>query len=43
LDGIHDGLEYPTEEERRTLRRVADRIPWAAYRMSLSLSPSFFD
>ncbi|KXN81955.1 putative peptide transporter ptr2 [Leucoagaricus sp. SymC.cos] len=31
LDGIHDGLEFPTEEERRTLRRVADSIPWAAY------------
>jgi POT family proton-dependent oligopeptide transporter len=31
LDGIHDGLEFPTEEEKRTLRRVADSIPWAAY------------
>ncbi|KAF9456670.1 peptide transporter PTR2A [Collybia nuda] len=30
-DGIHDGLEFPTEEERRTLRRVADKIPWNAY------------
>jgi len=31
-DGIHDGLEFPTEEERKTLRRVADAIPWNAYR-----------
>ena len=32
LDGIHDGLEFPTEEERATLRRVADKVPWNAYR-----------
>ncbi|KAF8635262.1 hypothetical protein AX15_000485 [Amanita polypyramis BW_CC] len=31
LDGIHDGLEPPTEEERATLRRVPDTLPWAAY------------
>ena len=31
-DGIHDGLEFPTEEETKTLRRVADAIPWNAYR-----------
>ena len=31
-DGIHDDLEFPTEDERRTLRRVADTIPWNAYR-----------
>src|SRR5262245_7649313 len=24
-DGIHDGLEFPTDEERETLRRVADK------------------
>ncbi|KAG5637406.1 hypothetical protein H0H81_004664 [Sphagnurus paluster] len=30
-DGIHDGLVFPTEEERLTLRRVADTIPWNAY------------
>jgi POT family proton-dependent oligopeptide transporter len=30
-DGVHDGLQFPTEEERRTLRRVSDSIPWAAY------------
>lgn len=33
-DGIHDGLEFPTEEERKTLRRVADKLPINAYRMS---------
>ncbi len=32
LDGIHDGLEFPTDEERQTLRRVSDSIPWNAYR-----------
>ncbi|KAF8328997.1 peptide transporter PTR2A [Amanita rubescens] len=31
LDGIHDGLVFPTEEERATLRRVPDSIPWSAY------------
>ncbi|KAL0567160.1 hypothetical protein V5O48_014835 [Marasmius crinis-equi] len=30
-DGIHDGLEFPTEEEKATLRRVSDKIPWNAY------------
>ncbi|KAF5366603.1 hypothetical protein D9758_008971 [Tetrapyrgos nigripes] len=30
-DGVHDGLEFPTEEERLTLRRVSDTIPWPAY------------
>ncbi|KAI8970889.1 oligopeptide transporter [Trametes punicea] len=35
LDGIHDGLEFPTEEERLTLRRVSDRIPWAAYLIAI--------
>lgn len=32
LDGIHDGLEFPTEEEIEILRRVSDAIPWTAYR-----------
>jgi hypothetical protein len=32
LDGIHDGLVFPTDEERATLRRVSDDIPWNAYR-----------
>ena len=31
LDGIHDGLEFPTDEERDTLRRVSDSLPWSAY------------
>ena len=31
-DGIHDGLVFPTDEERVTLRRVSDHIPWNAYR-----------
>lgn len=30
-DGIHDGLRFPTDEERATLRRVADKIPINAY------------
>lgn len=32
LDGIHDGLEFPNDDERETLRRVPDAIPWNAYR-----------
>lgn len=32
LDGIHDGLVFPTEEEKLTLRRIPDSIPWNAYR-----------
>ncbi|KAF5372369.1 hypothetical protein D9615_009259 [Tricholomella constricta] len=35
LDGIHDGLVSPTEEERATLRRVADTIPWNAYLIAI--------
>ncbi|TFK37848.1 POT family-domain-containing protein [Crucibulum laeve] len=31
VDDAHYGLEFPTEEERVTLRRVADKIPWNAY------------
>lgn len=31
LDGVHDGLVFPTEEEKQTLRRVSDSIPWNAY------------
>ncbi|KAJ7662520.1 POT family-domain-containing protein [Mycena polygramma] len=30
-DGVHDGLIFPTEEERLTLRRVSDKVPWNAY------------
>lgn len=39
LDGIHDGLEFPTEEEKLTLRRVADAIPWNAYCEWMLVSP----
>ncbi|KAG5638605.1 hypothetical protein H0H81_011495 [Sphagnurus paluster] len=35
LDGIHDGLTFPTEEERLTLRRVPDSIPWNVYLIAL--------
>ncbi|KAK1221786.1 hypothetical protein PQX77_015405 [Marasmius sp. AFHP31] len=31
LDEAHEGLEFPTEEEKATLRRVADKMPWNAY------------
>ncbi|KAF7301619.1 hypothetical protein MIND_00727400 [Mycena indigotica] len=30
-DGVHDGLEFPTDEERATLRRVSDSLPWNVY------------
>lgn len=39
LDGIHDGLEFPTDDERMTLRRVPDTIPWNAYRESPTAAP----
>lgn len=32
VDDVHEGLEFPSEEERHTLRRVSDKIPWSAYR-----------
>jgi POT family proton-dependent oligopeptide transporter len=35
LDGIHDGLEFPTDEEIATLRRVSDSIPWNAYLIAI--------
>ncbi|KAL0572404.1 hypothetical protein V5O48_009565 [Marasmius crinis-equi] len=35
LDGIHDGLEFPTEEERLTLRRVSDTLPWNAFLIAI--------
>lgn len=31
IDDVHAGLMFPTEEEKLTLRRVADTIPWGAY------------
>ncbi|KAJ7238288.1 PTR2-domain-containing protein [Mycena haematopus] len=35
IDGIHDGLVCPTEEELATLRRVGDAIPWNAYLIAI--------
>lgn len=31
LDQYDDGLETPTEEELKTLRRVVGKVPWIAY------------
>ncbi|TFK84976.1 oligopeptide transporter [Polyporus arcularius HHB13444] len=31
VDGVHDGLEFPTQEEKQTLRRVSDTLPISAY------------
>lgn len=33
-DGIHDGLTLATEEDKETLRRVPDAVPWSSYRTS---------
>lgn len=30
-DGAHAGLEFPSEEELVTLRRISDDIPWTAF------------
>lgn len=30
-DSAHEGLEFPSEEELVTLRRVSDALPWTAY------------
>ncbi|KAE9398197.1 peptide transporter PTR2A [Gymnopus androsaceus JB14] len=35
LDGVHDGLEFPTDEERAVLRRVSDTIPWSAFLIAI--------
>ena len=40
-DGVHDGLEFPTEEERHNLRRVADAIPWNSYSECCPSFPDF--
>ena len=32
FDEVHAGLEFPTEEERQSLRRISDALPWPAYR-----------
>jgi len=34
-DEVHAGLEFPTEEEIVTLRRVCDTIPWNAYLIAI--------
>ena len=39
IDDIYDGLEFPTEEEKQTLRRVPDALPLRAFREFL---PGFF-
>ncbi|KAF9233612.1 POT family-domain-containing protein [Melanogaster broomeanus] len=31
VNSAHEGLEFPSEEELATLRRVSDAIPWSAY------------
>ncbi|OBZ66420.1 putative peptide transporter ptr2 [Grifola frondosa] len=31
FDSVHEGLEFPTDEERDILRRVSDSVPWNAY------------
>ncbi|KAI5989797.1 POT family-domain-containing protein [Pisolithus orientalis] len=35
VDPIHEGLEFPTEEELIALRRVSDAIPWTAYMIAV--------
>ncbi|KAF9269554.1 PTR2-domain-containing protein [Marasmius fiardii PR-910] len=35
FDEIHYGLEFPTEEERQTLRRVSDTLPWNAFLIAI--------
>ena len=34
-DDVHAGDVFPTEEEKATLRRVADHVPWTAYLIAL--------
>jgi hypothetical protein len=43
-DVLDEILELPTTEEKATLRRVPDSIPWNAYReiSELFLCPSHF-
>ena len=35
-----DTAELPTDEERETLRRVADAVPWNAFRKSMRVLSS---
>ncbi|KAF9004364.1 POT family-domain-containing protein [Cyathus striatus] len=34
-DYVHAGLEFPTEDEIHTLRRVPDAVPWNAYLIAI--------
>ncbi|KAG9315165.1 POT family-domain-containing protein [Chiua virens] len=34
-DSVHAGLEFPSEEELATLRRVSDALPWTAYMIAV--------
>ncbi|KAF5310260.1 hypothetical protein D9619_010175 [Psilocybe cf. subviscida] len=34
-DTVHAGLRGPTEEEKHTLRRVPDALPWSAYLVAI--------
>jgi hypothetical protein len=38
-DQVHAGLTFPTEEEKETLRRVIDHLPWNAFRTSPRSAP----
>ncbi|KAJ6566053.1 peptide transporter PTR2A [Mycena capillaripes] len=35
IDGVHDGLTCPSEEQLATLQRVGDAIPWNAYLIAI--------
>jgi len=39
-DGLYEGLEFPSEHEMATLRRVPDTIPLNTYRESTTVSIS---
>jgi POT family proton-dependent oligopeptide transporter len=38
INGLYEGVEFPTEHEMATLRRVSDAIPLNTYRMYYELS-----
>lgn len=42
IDGIHDGLVCPSDDEYAVLRRVADAIPWDSYCTSFLSSTILF-
>ena len=41
-DNAHAGLEFPSDEELLTLRRVSDKLPWTAYSQCLLSFFCFF-